>query len=360
MMSLYKRGQVWWMRFTYKGKQIRKSTETVDKKLAERIYHKLMGQIAEGKWFERLPGDEKTFREMMEKYMREHSKINKSPKSHIRDRSLENHLVQFFGEQTLTEICPKRISEYKLKRREQKAASATINKELTLMSHAFNLAMKEWEWVRENPVSRVSREKVNNHIERWLTFKEETRLLAASPKWLQEIVAFALNTGLRRGEILKLQWTQVDLFRKTLTLLEQKNRDCDTLPLNECALEILKARAKVRHIRNNNYVFYNGNGNEINARNLVRAFYSATEVAKLEGLRFHDLRHTWATRLVQSGVDLYTVQKLGRWKTISMVMRYAHHCSESLRPGAEALDRMRKQISTKLAQSGGQAERDVS
>ena len=65
-MSLFKRGRTWWIRFTYKGKQTRKSTETNDKKLAERIYRKVLGEVAQGKWFERLPGEEMTFREMMD------------------------------------------------------------------------------------------------------------------------------------------------------------------------------------------------------------------------------------------------------------------------------------------------------
>jgi len=349
-MALFKRGQVWWMRFTYNEQQIRRSTEVTDKRLAERIYHKVMAQVAEGKWFERLPGEEKTFREMMEKYMREHSKKNKSFKSHIRDKSLSDHLTQFFGDLTVSKISPKLVNEYKTKRRRDGAAPATVNKELHLVGHAYNLAIKEWEWVRENPVGKVSKEKVNNFIERWLTIEEEVRLLALSPEWLRDIIVFAINTGLRQGEILNLKWPQVDLFRKTVTILEQKNNDRDTLPLNERTLEVLKSRAKVRHIVSN-LVFYNSNGNRIEARNLMRAFYAATKKAKLEGLRFHDLRHTFATRLVQAGVDIYAVQKLGRWKTISMVMRYAHHYPESLRPGILALDKAPDKFSTILAQS---------
>lgn len=338
------------MRFTYNEQQIRRSTEVSDKRLAEKIYHKVMAQVAEGKWFERLPGEEKTFREMMEKYMREHSERNKSPKSHIRDKSLSNHLIQFFGDLTVSKISPKLVNEYKTKRRRDGAAPATVNKELNLVSHAFNLAIKEWEWVRENPVGKVSREKVNNFIERWLTPDEESRLLALSPEWLRDIIIFAINTGLRQGEILNLKWPLVDLFRKTITILEQKNNDRDTLPFNERTLEVLKSRAKVRHIASS-LVFYNSNGNRIEARNLMRAFYTATGKAKLEGLRFHDLRHTFATRLVQAGVDIYAVQKLGRWKTISMVMRYAHHYPESLRPGILALDKAPERFSTILAQS---------
>jgi len=348
-MGLYKRGSVWWMSFSYQGRQIRRSTETTDKKLAQRILDKVKGEIAEGKWFEKLPGEDRTFKEMMDKYMAEHSARNKALKTYLRDKSLADHLLKFFGEMMLTEVCPSHIAEYKNKRRAEGAAPQTINNELSLMSHAFNLAIREWEWTKENPVKKVSKEKVNNQIERWLTPQEEIDLLDSSPLWLQQIISFAVNTGLRRSEILDLKWSQVDFQRKTITILEQKNQSKDTLPLNETALRILKERAKVR-LSKSEYVFHSENGTKICPRNLLRAFYSAVKKAKILKLRFHDLRHTFATRLVQAGVDIYTVQKLGRWKNISMVMRYAHHYPESLRKGIEVLDRINQKSITNLSQ----------
>ena len=119
-----------------------------------------------------------------------------------------------------------------------------------------------------------------------------------------------------------------------------------TLILATRAVEVLQARSRVRQIPDG-FVFFNRDGGQINARNLLRSFYAACDKAKVFTCRFHDLRHTFATRLVQAGVDLYAVQKLGRWKSISMVERYAHHCPESLRPGVETLDR----ITTNLSQS---------
>lgn len=350
-MGLYKRGLVWWMTFTYQGRQIRSSTEATDRKLAERIYHKILGQIAEGKWFEQAPGEEKTVRELLERYLQEHSARNKTPSSYRSDQCAQAHLVKAFGGHTLVALRPSLISDYKVKRRVAGAAAKTINNELAVLSHAFTLASKEWEWVNTNPVKLVSRERVHNLIERWLRPDEEVTLLAASPVWLQEIIRFAVSTGLRQSEILNLQWARVDLFRRTMTILEQKNHGRDTLPLNAGALEVLKARARVRALRSD-HVFVSGAGTRIDARNLLRAFYVARKEAGLENLRFHDLRHTFASRLVQAGVDLYTVQKLGRWKTVQMVMRYAHHYPESLRAGIEALDRPQQSaVITNLSQS---------
>ncbi len=344
-MGLYKRGQVWWMQFTYKGRLVRRSTEVTDKRLAEKIHAKVMTEMAEGKWFDRPIGAEKTVRELLEKYMKEHSSRNKAPKSHIRDRSLGAHLNRCFGDLVLTELSPRLISEYKVRRRDEDAAPNTVNNELRLLGHAFNLAVKEWEWVGSNPVSKVSKERVNNRIERWLTHEEEESLLAVSPQWLREVIIFAVNTGLRQAEILDLSWDRVDLFRRTLTILEQKNRGKDTLPVNAQALEVLKARHKIRSIRTN-LVFYSKEGTRIDAANLLRAFYIAVGKAGIAKARFHDLRHTFATRLVQAGVDLYKVQKLMRHKSPVMTQRYAHHYPESLRDGVEMLDK----ISTSSAQ----------
>jgi len=145
-MALFKRNSVWYMRFTYRGKQIKKSTETSDKKIAERIYQKLMGQIAEGKWFERLPGADKTFRELMEKYMREHSARNKAPISHIRDKSLSNHLTSFFGDLTLLEIT---ISHTQTHRHTHTQTHRDIHTETYRHTHAHTNAHTHTETHRE-------------------------------------------------------------------------------------------------------------------------------------------------------------------------------------------------------------------
>ena len=124
--------------------------------------------------------------------------------------------------------------------------------------------------------------------------------------------------------------------------------------MSSCLGSLVRSRAKVRSLKTD-YVFYNGAGNRMDARDLLRVFYPVMKKADVKRFRFHDLRHTFATRLVQAGADIYTVQKLGRWKTISMVMRYAHHHPESLRAGIEILDRVPAGVSTVLAQSANHA-----
>ncbi len=134
--------------------------------------------------------------------------------------------------------------------------------------------------------------------------------------------------------------------------MEQKNRGVDTLPVDETVVKIL-TRRKSPACEGTSYVFPNGNDNRLDNRNLLRAFYSAMAKAEIQNFRFHDLRHTFATRLVQSGVDLYTVQKLGRWKDAAMVMRYAHHNPESLRRGIQVMDGLRPEVITNLSQKRG-------
>ncbi|MEI7637712.1 MAG: phage integrase SAM-like domain-containing protein [Syntrophus sp. (in: bacteria)] len=185
-MGLYKRGSVWWMRFTHNGEQLRRSTETDNRTLAKRIFDKIKGEIAEGKWFERLPGKDYTFKDLMVKYMADHSAVNKAASSHKRDKSLSAHLNKVFGDNYITDINPPMVSDYKTQRRKEGASPRTIQYELTLMSHAFNLAIFDWGWIEVNPLNKVTKETVNNSIERWLTQKEEKLLLKASPKWLVE------------------------------------------------------------------------------------------------------------------------------------------------------------------------------
>jgi integrase len=352
-MALYRRGPVWWMRFSYQGRQMRRSTEVTNRKLAERIYGKVLGLIAEGKWFDRPPGQDKTVTDLLERYLRDHSAPNKAATTHRRDKSLAAHLIRAFGGVRLDHLRPSQLADYKTSRRVVGAAPKTVNDELTLLGHAYKLALLEWEWVTDNPVLKVKKEKLRSKPGRWLTPEEEAHLFAASPHWLQEIVLFALHTGMRQSEILNLQWPHVDLARRTLMILEQKNGGQDTLPLNATAVEVLQARARVRSI-STAQIFFNHAGHRWDARNLLRAFYAARRTAGIEKFRFHDLQHTFASRLVQAGVDLYTVQRLGRWKSIKMVQHYGHHYPESLRGRAEVLDRLRA-VSTNLAHLAGPA-----
>jgi integrase len=343
-MGLYRRpdSPVWWMSFTVNGRLYRRSSETSDKKLAEKIQAKIKTLVAEGKWFD-VEARQRTFDEMMEKYLKEYSKIYKAKSTHEKDGFLVEHLKRKFSGLTLNQITPKVITEYKIMRLSENAAPATVRNELRLLGHAFNVAIDEWEWIRENPVSRVSfKELKAKTIDRWLTDAEEKKLIEASSDKLNghltDIIIIALNTGMSQEEILKLQWQKVDLFRRTITTTRKKTDKTRTIPINATIMELLKQRIKVRPINGSDYVFFNSTGNMIDAGKLKKAFIKAVKDADIADFRFHDLRHTFATRLVQKGVDLYKVAKLLGHKDISTTQRYAHHYPESLRDGVEILD----------------------
>lgn len=183
----------------------------------------------------------------------------------------------------------------------------------------------------------MPKEKENNERDRWLTDEQERRLLENAPQWLREIIVFDLHTGLRKGELLSLQWNRFDLFRKTIIIQESKNGKPRTIPLNQIALDILMEKSKIRNI-NHDLVFTSSVGTKIDSDNLGRAFESVLEKVDIQDFHFHDLRHTFATRLAQRGIDIYKISKLLGHKDIRMTQRYSHHCPESLRDGVQVLE----------------------
>jgi integrase len=219
-------------------------------------------------------------------------------------------------------------------------APQTVLHEMNCLSHAFNLAMKEWGWVIHNPCMNVKKPKVNNQILRWLSQDEEEALLPASQSYLHgqlpEIITVALHTGMRQGEILTLRWKNIDLFRKTITVMQGKTNEPKTIPMSETLFTLLTSKSKI--VNMSGYVFHTGNGTRISGPNLQREFWKVLEKAKIESFRFHDLRHTFATRLIQNGVDLYSVSKLLGHRDVKMTQRYAHHHTESLRQCITVLD----------------------
>ncbi len=147
------------------------------------------------------------------------------------------------------------------------------------------------------------------------------------------------------GEILSLTWTGVDLFRRTVTVFRSKNGERRTIPVNTTVLDLLKGKYAARRGMID-LVFHSESHTLLDGSNIRRALTTALDSAKIHDFHFHDLRHTFATRMVQAGIDLYKVQRLLGHKSPIMTQRYAHHYPESLRDGVDALEAGRS-VSTK-------------
>src|SRR5208283_4927267 len=279
-----------------------------------------------------------------QRYLNEHSKVNKAVSTHEKDLYMTKHLKTFFEGKTLDQISPDSILLYKNKRLAEGAAQNTVLNELGMLRNALNLAQNVWKWIKENPFLGLKLGLKANEIDRWLTKEEEEKLLKAADGKLNgqlpDIILLDLHTGLSQEEILNLKWSQIDLFRKTLRTVRKKTkrkaRPARTVPLNDTVVACLKRFAKDQSM--SGHVFVAQDGSPIRANRLKKAFRRAVKAAKIDHCRFHDLRHTFATRLVQNGVDLYKVSKLMGHSSIESTHRYAHHCPESLRGGVEILD----------------------
>ena len=131
----------------------------------------------------------------------------------------------------------------------------------------------------------------------------------------------------------------MSLSRKNILIQKTKNSKPKTVPLNQIAMDVIlrKSEQKVRRL-NNDFVFVSSHGTKIDRHNLRRAFNSAVRKAEIVDFKFHDLRHSFCTKLAQRGVDIYKIAKLAGHEDIRMTQRYSHHCPESLRDGVEALE----------------------
>jgi len=193
-------------------------------------------------------------------------------------------------------------------------SSAAAARDVSFIKAAINKARREefTDFVPNFP--RIAPAKPRN---RWITAAEEDRLVEAAAPHLKPVIRFALDTGGRLSELLELDWRNVDVGARRVTFIETKNGDDRTVRLCERAQQTLRGLGP----KDSGSVFtYNGKP----FKDLKHAFTRARKIAGLDDVRFHDLRHTFASRLVQGGVPLFEVMHLTGHKSLSMVQRYAH------------------------------------
>lgn len=339
-MGLYKRdgSQFYWMSSRVNGKRVFESTETANKKLAEKIYAKRLTEITKGKWFQKKPVSNLTMGNLLDRYLKEVSP-HLSPSTHDRNGQMVKNLKAFLGGYLLNDVSPSVVSQYKAKKVEEVYSKETILRELGLLRRIFNIAIQEWELCKENPVSKVLKTlgKVDSKRVRYLKPDESQKLIMELPDWLKPIVTLARHTGLRRGNLLELTWQQVNLQSKLIVIDKTKNGDAIGMPLTEKAVETLSELQRVRYLHSP-YVFCGTEGKPHSFDKVSIAFRRACKRAGVENMRFHDLRHDFASNLVQSGIDIYTVKELLGHKDLRMTVRYCHLAPENLRSAIRVLD----------------------
>jgi len=261
-------------------------------------------------------------------------------------------LKPFFGGQRLADISPFLIEKFKRSRKELGRSEVTINRELAFLKNLFTMAMK-WGKASENPMKQVRLFREDNGRTRFLTEEEEAHLLACCGPYLRPIVITALHTGFRKSELLSLRWADVDFRRQTITVRAAyaKNGEARSVPMTAVLTDTLKA------IRINAAptapVFRTREGRPY--RHISTAFGTAMRRAGITDFTFHDLRHTFASRLVMGGVDLTTVKELMGHKHITMTLRYAHLAPGHKRSAIAVLDRLADKVPSIFTTGGGEA-----
>lgn len=285
--------------------------------------------IREGRHFKTTEAKRRTLGEMIDRYIKD--VIQEKPKN-LKNRVLHlNWWKEELGQYSLAELSPAMIAEKRDKlsagitSRNLKRSSSTVVRYMASLSHAFTIAVKEWGWLEDSPMRRVTKPKEPRGRVRFLSDDERARLLSECKKsdsqYLYLAVVLALSTGGRKMEILGLSWKNVDFNRSIITLHETKNGERRVLPLTGHALDLMKQHAKVRHV-NSDLVFP---GKDFKTPiDLRTPFETALKRAGITDFRWHDLRHSCASYLAMNGASLAEIAEILGHKTLQMVKRYAH------------------------------------
>lgn len=261
------------------------------------------------------PGKE-TFEEVAARYLK-HQKARLTPKAYEREDGIVNkHLSPFFN-RPLASIRKVDIQRY-ITERSSEASAYSVQKELNVIKHMFRLAI-EWEIVPVNPAQGVKSPRVPAGRVRYLQPTELRALLESCPEWLRPIVALAVCTGMRRGEVLGLRWLDVDLQHQRIILPQTKNGEGRIVYLNQMANTVLLSVPRSEESRQIDKIFPSAGPDQVSV-----AFGRVCRQLEIADFRFHDLRHTAASWLRMSGADIHTVAQLLGQKDLRMAARYQH------------------------------------
>lgn len=322
MASIVKRGaHQYQAQIRRKGYPIQTRTfET--KRDAEAWVATLESEMRRGIFIDRTEAEQTTFGEILNRYAREVTPEKSGWRAEIsRLNQLQQHPL---ASRTLASLRSADFAEYR-DTRLQAVGPKTVQLELSLMSAVFNVAKRDWSIPVENPITHIRKPKLPRGRERRLVGDEEARILAAARESkagaLEACITLAIETGMRRGEIVSLTWENVDFHVGVVKLGKTKNGDKRIVPLSEAAEAALRSLPRALH-GGPLTTFHDSNG-------LGAAFRRACERCGVEDLRFHDLRHEAASRLAPK-MPVATLAKVMGWRTLQMAMRYYNPTAREL------------------------------
>ena len=290
--------------------------------------------IREGRHFKTTEAKRHTLSELIDRYC--WNILDKKPKN-ARDQARQFEWWKSeLGSHALADITPSLLAQYRDKlaagitSQGRLRSPATVNRYMAALSVAFTTAVKEWGWMEDNPMRKVTKGKESRGRVRFLSDDERIRLLKAckesSNLYLYPVVVLALSTGMRQGEIMSLTWDTVDLNQGRAILHETKNGERRAVAITGHALEVLKEFNKLRRI-DCNLLFPAKESRPQKPQkpmDLRTPWETAVKKAELQDFHFHDLRHSAASYLAMNGASLAEIAEVLGHKTLQMVKRYAH------------------------------------
>ena len=316
MATIYKRNKTYWVRFLYQGEEVRRSAQTSSKTVAQQYLAQL---LEEHRRIGRGGRTRHTYASALARFHAEHLPTLK-PKTQERYRSSFRRFEPIFGKLHLDEITKGVLADYVSVRRAQGVTGATIRRDLATLSSLCSFAQAV-DMIEQHPVKAFSKRHIRQAVPRtgYPSDIEIETLVDRAPQTMKLPIRFLAETGMRTGEVLSLEWPQVDLSRREVLLVKTKTSAPRMVPLSEAAYETL--RACPRH-PTSRVVFWHGQHGAPH-----RQFSSQFgRLARKVGFpyRAHDLRHRFASVFLQATGNLAALQAVLGHKTITMTMRYSH------------------------------------
>lgn len=320
---------IWWVDMRHEGKRIRRKVGS--KSAAKSVYQRLKTEAREGRL---VPKEKKKVYPTIKEIVTDRVE-GFSGRQRTNEKRYAQWWIEQVGEKAVKDISIGDLRKLMMQLKEEQELSAqTVNHYFGHLRAALNQAVRDGK-IDSSPMQGVDLLRTPRGRLRFLTEGEEQRLREVMLPAHFRLVRFAILTGLRREEQFSLRWENIDTRNRVLTIPRSKHGDTRHVPLSDEAMEILKAiRAETRMM--SPWCFPSLNPlTHTDAQNFYRRIYlPALKKAGIEGMVWHTLRHTTASRLVMAGVDIRTVQEIMGHKTLAMTMRYSHlsarHVSEAI------------------------------